>query len=65
MTLTPVRQSGVFYPQVLRKLHPAHPAAIVLRQQQLTPFGCYQHATPCVLAQDLFLAPLFELAEMS
>src|SRR5262249_18623437 len=49
--LEPVSQSGVFDPDVLHKLYPAHTA--VLRQQRLTAFSRYQHTTLCVLTQDL------------
>jgi hypothetical protein len=49
----PVGQSGVFDPHVLRKLYPAHPAAVVLLQQQRTTFSRYQHTTLRVLIQDL------------
>jgi hypothetical protein len=51
--LDPVGQSGVFDPDVLRKLFPAHPAAVVGLQQRLTTFSRYQDTTLRVLTQDL------------
>ena len=51
--LEPVGQSRVFDPDVLRELYSAHPAAVVLLQQQLTPLSRYQHTTLRVLTHDL------------